>query len=368
MKIGIEAERANLSQKTGVEVYAAQLIRHLALLDHKNDYVLYFRTKPQAWFYALPPNFKVKVIPFPKFWTQIRLSWEMLTHPVDVLLILASALPFIHPKKSIVTAHDIAFELFEGIYSGYMQHYQKFVARYAVKHAAAVIAVSESTKNDLIQVYQAKRDKIETIYLGFDPGQFTPMSYEQAQSALDKFRLTYRKYILYVGTIQPRKNIHKLIEAYLKLKEKNHIEEKLVIVGKRGWLWEPIQVRMQEAAADGVIYLDYVSQEDLRSIIAGASLLALVAFYEGFGLPPLEAMASGVPTVVSMTSALPEVVGDAGMLVDPQSVDDIARGLLDVLTNAGLRHDMIEKGLVQSQKFSWEITAKKTLELLESFK
>src|SRR3989344_1063832 len=117
MLIGIEAERANLPQKTGVEVYAAQLIKHLALLDKNNGYILYFRTQPQEWFKELPANFKLKVMPFPKFWTQLRLSWEMITHPVDALLIPASALPFWHPKKSVVTVHDIAFEIFEGIYT-----------------------------------------------------------------------------------------------------------------------------------------------------------------------------------------------------------------------------------------------------------
>src|SRR6185369_17804748 len=119
MKIGIEAERANLPNPTGVERYAAELIRGLAKLDPNNEYVLYFRSQPEAWFLNLPKNFSYKVMPFPKFWTQIRISWEMITHPVDVLLIPASALPLIHPKKSVVTVHDIAFEIFDGIYTGF---------------------------------------------------------------------------------------------------------------------------------------------------------------------------------------------------------------------------------------------------------
>src|SRR6185369_1297335 len=125
MKIGIEAERANLPNPTGVEKYSAELIRNLAKLDSINEYRLYFRTKPQDWFLHLPKNFTIRVIPFPKFWTQIRLSWEMITNPVDVLFIPASALPLWHPKNSVVTVHDIAYEIFEGIYTGFMNYYQK---------------------------------------------------------------------------------------------------------------------------------------------------------------------------------------------------------------------------------------------------
>lgn len=368
MKIGIEAERANLPQKTGVEVYSAQIIKHLAEIDNTNEYILYFRTKPQDWFYALPKNFQIKIIPFPKFWTQIRLSWEMIMFPVDVLFILASALPLIHPKNSIVTVHDIAFELFEGIYTGFMQQYQRWTSRFAVRHAAKVITISQSTKNDLVKVYKVDPEKIQIIPLGFDKDIFQPLTYEQAQSSLDRFGLVYQKYILFVGTLQPRKNISSLVNAFVKLKKEHHIEEKLVIVGKRGWLWEPIEEKIRQAnkLTSGIKYLDYVEQSDLNSIIAGASLLTLPAFYEGFGLPPLEAMASGVPVVVSNVSSLPEVVGDAGKLIDPNSVDSIAAGLLEVLTDKELRKQMIEKGFMQANKFTWEETGKNTLKVLSA--
>ncbi len=368
MKIGIEAERANLPQKTGVEVYAAQLIKHLALLDQKNQYVLYFRTKPQEWFYQLPKNFELRVIPFPKFWTQIRISFETMTSKVDALMILASALPFYHPKKSVVTVHDVAWRLFPEAFTPFMRNYLEWSTRYAVNRAAKVVAVSNSTKNDLVKFYGIDPGKVEVIYLGKSE-IFKPMTYEQAQPVLDKFGLTYQKYILFVGTLQPRKNILKLLEAFVILKRTYHIEEKLVIVGKHGWLWEPIEKKISDfIPKDSVKRLDFgtVKDDELPFLYSGAAVLTLPSLYEGFGLPPLEAMTSGVPVVVSNISSLPEVVGDAGMLVDPQSVDDIARGILDVLTNAGLRHDMIEKGLLQAQKFSWENTAQKTLELLSA--
>ena len=368
MIVGIEAERANMPNPAGPERYAAELIRHLAKLDQKNKYVLYFRTKPLPWFYQLPPNFSIKVIPFPKFWTQIRISWEMLWHPVDVLLILAATLPLIHGKKSISTIHDIAYELFDGIYTGFMEKYQKFSSRYAAKHATKLLTVSQATKDDLVRVYYTDPNKITVTPLGLAEG-FRPMNYEEVQPTLDKYNLTYQKYILFLGTIQPRKNIPKLVEAYEKIKKENHIEEKLIIAGGRGWLWEPILKKVKTSGLDGSVkYLDYIPKEDLPKLLAGAKLHTLPAQYEGFGIPALEAMASGVPTVVSNLSSLPEVVGEAGRLVDPNSADSIAEGLLEVLTDNNLRQQMIGKGLEQAKKFTWENCAKRTLEVIESLR
>ncbi len=369
MKIGIEAERANLPNPTGVERYAAELIRHLARLDEENEYILYFRTPPQQWFKELPSNFKIRLIPFPKFWTQIRISVEMLIHPVDILWIPAAALPLWHPKKSIVTIHDIAFELFDGIYKGFLNYYQKFSARFAVRSTVKLLSVSQATKDDLVRIYKANPDQIVVTPLGFDADAFHPRTYEEVQPILDKYGLIYQKYVLFVGTIQPRKNIPNLVEAFQKIKKENRIEEKLAIFGGRGWLWEPILKKVKTAGLDGSVkYFDYAPKEDLPYLYAGAKLLTLPALYEGFGLPPLEAMASGVPVVVSNISSLPEVAGEAGVLVDPNSVDSIAEGLLEVITNNDLRQKMIEKGLTRAKQFSWENTAKKTLEVFESLK
>ena len=369
MKIGFEAERANLPNPTGVEVYAAELIRHLAKLDHENEYILYFRTKPQPWFYNLPPNFKVKLIPFPKFWTQLRLSWEMMMHPVDVLVILASALPLYHPKNSVFTAHDIAYEFFPGAFTNFMRAYLIFSTRYAVSHAAKILAVSQATKNDLVKVYNTDPDKIAVTPLAYNVQVYRPMPYQEVQPTLDRLGLIYKKYILFVGTLQPRKNIEKLVDAFIKLKQESRIEEKLVIAGGRGWLWEPIVKKIENVGMqDSIKLLGYVDDADLPALYNGAVLLTLPALYEGFGLPPLEAMACGIPTVVSNLSSLPEVAGDAGVLVDPKSADSIAEGLLKVLMDKNLQQDLSRKGLEQAKKFSWEDTAKKTLAVLESFK
>lgn len=369
MIIGLEAERANLPNPTGVERYAAEMIKNFARMDLKNEYVLYFRTKPQQWFYDLPKNFSIKVMPFPKFWTQIRISWEMIMHPVDVLFIPASALPLWHPKKSVVTVHDVAWRIFPGAFTKFMRRYLEWSTKFAVNKAKKILAVSEATKKDLAKFYNINPTKVSVTHLGFDSRSLRPRGYEEVQPILDKYGLVYQKYVLFVGTIQPRKNIVKLVEAFQKLRKQNHIEEKLAIFGGRGWLWEPILEKIKTVGIDGSIkYFDYAPKEDLPFIYSGAKLLTLPALYEGFGLPPLEAMASGVPVVVSNVSSLPEVVGDAGVLVNPDSIDSIAEGLLKVLIDKNLRDQMIADGLKQTEKFNWENTAKETLAVFESLK
>jgi glycosyltransferase involved in cell wall biosynthesis len=367
MKIGLEAERANLPNPTGVEVYAAELIKNLAKIDLHNEYVLYFRTKPQPWFYNLPKNFKIRLIPFPKLWTQVRLSFEMMTHPVDVLVILASAMPIFHPKKSLFTTHDLAYEIFPEAFPWFMRNYLIWSTRFAVYSAAKILAVSQATKNDLVRLYHVSPEKVQVTYLAYDAQKFKPLGYDQVQPVLDKFALSYKKYILFMGTLQPRKNIIRLIDAYIKLKQESHIEEKLIIAGGKGWLWKPILDKIKNAdLSDSIKLLGYVDAAVLPALYNGASLLTLPALYEGFGLPPLEAMACGTPVVVSNISSLPEIAGDAEVLVDPNSVESIAEGLLSVLMDKDLQKDLSEKGIARAKQFTWENTARKTLEAIES--
>jgi glycosyltransferase involved in cell wall biosynthesis len=368
MRIGIEGERANHPNPTGVERYAAELIRNIAQLDHENEYVLYFRTEPQEWFRQLPPNFKLRVIPFPKFWTQTRLTWELLVNPVDVFFLPIQALPFVHPKNSVVTVHDIAYELFPKAFGGFMRFYLKLTTRWGVWRASKIVTVSESTKNDVVRVYGTDASKITPVHLGVDP-VYKPLPYDQVQSTLDRYGLSFKKYILFVGTMQPRKNIVRLVEAFEKLKKDNHIEEKLVLAGGKGWLWEPIMERIETSSArDSIKVMEYVPADDLPCLYNGAAVEILPALYEGFGLPPLEAMACGTPVVVSNVSSMPEVVGDAGGLVDPNNAESIAEGLLKVLVDPGLREDMSRKGLERAKSFTWKSCAEKILSVLYSFK
>jgi glycosyltransferase involved in cell wall biosynthesis len=368
MIIGIEGERANLPNPTGVEKYASELIKNLAVLDTKNEYRLYFRTPPLEKFKQLPKNFVTKLIPFPKFWTQTRLALELLIHPVGVFMLPIQALPFLHPAKSVIVVHDIAYEFFPEAFPAFMKFYLKLTTRFGVANAKKIITVSQSTKNDVVKVYGVDPSKIEVIHLGVD-AKYQPLAYDQTQAVLDKYGLSHKKYILFLGTLQPRKNIVRLTDAYVKLKKDYRIEEKLVIVGGKGWLWEPIVQKLESAKlSDAVVHLGYVDEADKVALYNGATLLTLPALYEGFGLPPLEAMASGTPVVVSNISSLPEVVGDAGVLVDPNSVDSIAEGILKVLMDKNLQNEMSQKGMMRAKEFTWGKTAEKTLAVLESLK
>jgi glycosyltransferase involved in cell wall biosynthesis len=357
MRIGIEAQRANCENPTGVEHYAKNLILALAKIDQENEYTLYLQTAPAAWFSSLPSNFKTKVIPFPIFWTQLRISWEMITHPVDVLFIMASALPLIHPKNSYVTIHDIAWDFYPETFSTFMLNYLKFSTWFAVKFARNVISVSEATKKDLVRKYNLPEQKIKAIHLGFD------MATEQMHSdevEIKKIALLPEKFIVSLSTLQPRKNIIGLIDAFVELKKEQQLPHSLVLVGGKGWLYEEIMEKIKDHPE--VIYFGYA--QDRFAILKKADLLVQPAFYEGFGLQLLDAFASGVPVACSNVSSLPEVAGEAAIYFDPKNQQDIKRAIAAALNDMSLRQRLIEKGSERIKDFTWEKCAQETRQLL----
>ncbi len=357
MIIGIEAERANLEQKTGVEHYAQQLIIHLAQIDHQNQYILYLRSRPQAWFQTLPSNFKVKVIPFPIFWTQLRLSWELFFHPPDVLLIPASALPIVHPKNSIVTIHDLAWLYFPGAFTFFTRNFLRWSTRYAVRSARSVIAVSDATRQDLLKHYRLAPEKVVTIHHGYtlDPAP-------KISTGLD----LPSRYVLFLSTLQPRKNLEGLLQAFRKLKqEMPELPQQLVVVGKPGWKYEKILEALNQNK-DIVRYLNHVSESEKAAILERADALVVPSFYEGFGMQILEAFAAGVPVAASQISSLPEVANDAAVYFDPHQVSQIKNALQNILLDKSLADRLRQKGRQRLQEFSWEKCAAQTLKVLTS--
>jgi len=363
MHIGIEAERANNPVKTGVEHYAKQLILHLAEIDHDNRYTLYLRTKPEPWFLALPGNFTVKVIPFPKFWTQIRLSWEMLFHPVDVLFIPASALPLIHPKKSVITIHDVAWIQYPQVFTWWMRNFLRVSTWFAVKSAQQVIAISESTKNDLVKFYHLPPEKIVVV----------PHGYEKAHHNFDLSAVTPEvraqlpdKYIFFASTLQPRKNIEGLIDAFAELKREHpELPHKLVIIGRTGWKFQTILTKINDHK-DTVVYLGHVADNDRWALYHHADLFVHPSFYEGFGMWILEAFECEVAAAVSNISSMPEVGGDAVLYFDPHNRQDIKKAIQDALFDAGLRQRLVEKGKQRLPLFGWDRCARETLHVFET--
>lgn len=366
MTIGIEAERANNRTKTGVEHYAKQLILHLAEIDSVNEYILLLRSTPEDWFFKLPKNFKVKVIPFPIFWTQIRISWEMLWHPVDVLMIPASALPIIHPRRSIVTIHDVAWKYFPESFTGFMRWFLEWSTKFAVRNASQIIAVSESTKKDLVKFYKVDEKKINVIHHGFssaDENVAQALGLPKSQEAGHGPALQ-EPYILFLSTLQPRKNLEGLIEAFADLKKENpEIPHKLVVVGRPGWKFEKILEDINRNK-DIVIYLGHVSDDERFDILTKADLLVLPSFYEGFGMQILEAFEQNVPVATSKVSSMPEVAGEAAVYFDPHRKDEIKNAIKSVLMDKSLADRLREKGKERQKEFSWEKCAKETVKIM----
>ncbi len=359
MTIGIEAERANNPVKTGVEHYAKQLILHLARIDKANSYVLYLRTRPEEWLTSLPANFKLKVMPFPFFWTQIRISLEMLLNPVDVLFIPASALPLVHPKKSIVTIHDLAWKFYPESFTRFMRDFLEWSTGFAVKRACKIIAVSKSTKNDLVKFYKLDERKVEVVHHG----------YEDAQLTINNLQLTIQhslpeKYVLFLSTLQPRKNLEGLIDAFRLLKtEEQDLPHKLVVVGRPGWKYMDILNKISKNK-DIVVYLNHVADDDRLAILSKADLLVLPSFYEGFGMQILEAFAANVPVAVSKISSMPEVAGEAAVYFDPTDTVEVKSAMKSVLTDKSLADSLKEKGRRRLKDFSWQKCAEETLKFL----
>lgn len=359
MVIGIEAERANNSVKTGAEHYAKELILQLAKIDSHNKYILYLQTQPERWFSELPANFKVRVIPFPKFWTQLRVSWEMLMSPPDVLFVPASTLPLIHPS-SVYTEHDVAWIYHPEIFTWYMRQFHRIFSWLARTGANKIIAISGATKKDLINHYKVDESKIAVVHHGYT--NTADIEYELPAELAAKLP---EKYVLFLSTIQPRKNLELLIDAFRDLKtEHPELPHKLVVVGKPGWKFQGI-LRKIEENKDIVVFLGYVGDNDRWPILRGADLYVNPSLYEGFGMPLLEAFECNCPVAVSNNSSLPEVGGDAAVYFNPTSKTEITEAMLKVLTNPELRAEMIVKGRQRLTDFSWEKCARETLAVLE---
>lgn len=357
MRIGIEAERANCLQKTGVEHYAKQVIQHIASIDSKNEYVLYLRTKPEEWFFSLPKNFTVKVIPFPIFWTQIRISFEMFLNPVDVLFIPASALPLWHPKKTVVTIHDLAWKLYPETFTWFTRTYLEWSTKFALQNASSVIAVSESTKYDLKRFYGIDDDKVTVIHHGYT--EFFP----KPQDLSKEYDFVY-PYVLFLSTLQPRKNLEGLIDAFAQVKIENpELKHKLIVVGKPGWKFESILKKIKEHQ-DFVLYKNHVPEREKWGLLQKADLLVLPSFYEGFGMQILEAFEAGVPVAVSNVSSMPEVAGDAAIYFDPKNIQDMKQSIKNVLFDKSLADSLREKGFARLKNFSWGTCARMTLSVL----
>jgi glycosyltransferase involved in cell wall biosynthesis len=378
MHVGIDASRATRAQRTGTEGYSLNLLRALLTLDASLDYTLYFNTPPQPGLLPQRDNVQQRIISFPRLWTHLRLSWEMLRRPPDVLFVPAHVLPLIRPRRCVVTIHDLGYHHEPDAHPPRQRMYLEWSTRYNAESATLIIADSEATKLDLMQVLDIAAAKIRVIYLGVDE-RFQPVRDAERIAATKQGYGIAGPYILYVGTLQPRKNLVRLLEAFGRVVSavdtgyegmnpygKDAVAPlSLVLAGRKGWGYDAIFGAAREMElGERVIFTDYVKAEDLPALYSGAELFVLPSLYEGFGLPVLEAMACGAPVVASNVSSLPEIVGDAGLLAAPTDVADIARAMVRVLMDPARAAEMRQRGFVQARRFTWEACARETLAVL----
>ena len=364
MLIGIDASRSVAEKRTGTENYSLNLIRHLLASGGEHRYRLYFNRPPSRELRIT--SYELRIMPFPRLWTHLRLSWEIARRPPDLLFVPAHILPIVHPRRSVVTIHDLGYLYYPQAHRLLDRLYLDLSTRYNAHAAAHLIADSSATKRDLIERYGSKPDKISVVYPGYDETTFRPVRDEEAIEIIKARYGITDDYILFVGTLQPRKNLTRLIEAFSNLQSQiSNLQ--LVIAGKKGWLYEDIFRQVEELGLEGkVVFTDYVPEGDLPALLSGARLFVFPSLYEGFGLPVLEAMACGTPVVCSNTSSLPEVAGNAALLVDPLDVEELAAAMERVLGDEELRAGLIERGFEQTRRFSWEKCARETLSVLES--
>ncbi|MFH1061307.1 MAG: glycosyltransferase family 1 protein [Candidatus Omnitrophota bacterium] len=370
MNIAIDAFEANLNKKVGMGNYVNNLIHALALIDSKNDYTLYVKNHSDSNDFIKKENFKYKQLSSPlirSFWSQCRIPLELMFKNPDILhLPTGHKVPFNCPKHTVVTIHDLAFIKFPQYFESSVRWRCLRFTQHAIAKAQKIIAISESTKKDILEYYKVDAQKVEVIYHGVDAEFKQIQDKPRIEAVCRKYGINL-PFVLFVGVLQPRKNISRLIRAFKQVLNSSSLDLQLVIAGNKGWMYADMFNTLKQAGiADQVVFTGYAPKPDVVCLLNAAKVFVLPSLYEGFGLPILEAMACGVPVIASNVSSMPEIVRDAGILVDPYKEPEIAQALLDIINNPRLANDLIAKGFKIARNFTWEKTARKTLMLYES--
>jgi len=394
MLIGIDASRANKRERTGTEWYSYNLIKQLAKIDQKNTYILYTKEPLREDLRNLGKNFKNRVLHWPPkyLWNLFRLSIEMIFRPPDILFVPAHTIPLISPKKTVTTCHDVGFEEFPhlyatsfiggnnifarflalilrvitlGRYSNNELDYHRFSMRLAVKKAARIISPSLFTAREIEKYYRVEKGKIKVIYEGYDQNKYKDIGdQEEIRKIKEKYNINY-PFILFVGRLEKKKNILGVIKSFKLLKDNYKKPLKLMLVGREGWGWAEAAAYIKEnSLTDEILRLGWVEGDDLPYFYNLAQVLIFISYYEGFGLPPLEAMACGCPVVASKRASIPEIVGEAAICVDPDNHQKISQELLRILNDENFRKILIEKGKKRARQFSWQKCAAETLKII----
>ena len=385
MIIGIDIRMLARGMKTGVEEYTTNLLANMLSLDQNIRYKLFYNGYQKIkldYDWLKFPNVELRQYRIPNRFLDASLYFfdypkiDKLLKEVDVFFSPHIFLSSVSKKcKSVMTFHDLSFEKYPEFYSASKNYWHfSMNPKKQARKTDKIIAVSESTKNDLVGLYNINPEKIKVIYSGINPVS----SIQYPVSSISKIKKKYNlpeKYILYLGTLEPRKNIIGLIKAFeifkTKLKSRGRHSGmspsgfKLVIAGSKGWLYRDIFKTVKNSPVkNDIIFTGFIDDEDKSILYSQAELFVYPSFYEGFGFPPLEAMACGTPVITSNFSSLPEAVGDAAIMINPYNLDELYRAMEMVLNDDKLKNTLIKKGFEQTKKFSWQKCARETLDFI----
>ncbi len=356
MKIAIDARKW---RDFGIGTYVRNLVRHLASLDRQTTFFLFCKPADEATLRDLAANFVPVVDDSASYGLQEHFSipWKLRRLGADLLHTPHYVRPLLCTTPTVVTIHDCIHLLFpEYLPSRMHWRYAHAMMGSAIRRSALVFTVSEASRRDILHFYPwADPDRVQVVPNALDDALLSDPGEEEMARVKERYQIRGR-FVLYAGNIKPHKNLDRLIRAYAQLKARpGHDDVKLIIIGDDATRYPALRRCVESAGVrQDVRFFGFVPDGTLAALYRMASVFAFPSLYEGFGLPPLEAMACGTPVVTSRISSLPEVFGDAAVLVDPHSVDDIAAGIERVLGNAGFRAELVERGRARVKLFSWE--------------
>lgn len=376
MRVAINAHLVAFNQtyrQAGVSKYTELLINNLGEIDHDDEFIVYIGNQARPASFASALNFQVKASRFPTIKPPVRIGWEQTLAPAvllrdrpTLLHCPVNVVPLAAPCPTVLTIHDLGFILFPERYKAAKRLYLNTLTRISARRATHIITDAESVRGEVIKLLNVKPAKVTAVPLGV-ASYFKP---EPDKAKLEKFRQEKQlpaRFVLYLGTLEPRKNIPLLLRGFARFRHEQPEaaqDVQLVVGGAKGWFYEDIFRLVKELDLEAVTtFPGYINEQELPLWYNIAECFVYPSLYEGFGLPPLEAMACGVPVITSNTSSLPEVVGQAGLTVDPDDEQAMALALQQVLTEPLRRQQMSEQGVEQAAKFSWRETACRTLEV-----
>jgi len=373
MIIGIDGNEANIERRVGVNQYGFELLWNLRKLESewskKHNLIVYLKEKPRKDMPGETKNFKYKVISGGRLWILTRLMPNLFfCKPRPDVFFSPShyTVPFA-PMPRVCSIMDLGYLESSGQFTKNVFWQLKWWSAISIIVSKRIITISSSTKSDIVRHYPSTKNKIYVTQLAYDKNKFnTSILPKDVRRVKNRYSIV-TDYILFLSTLKPSKNVEGLIDAFSEV-VREYPKIKLVIAGKKGWLFETIFKKVENMGLkDKIVFTDYFPETDRPALLAGAKLYILPSFWEGFGMEVLNAMACGVPVVVSKAGSLPEVVGDAGILVDPYDVDSIAGGIKEVLSASNSKYNnLVDKGFKQVAKFSWEKTTRETLKIVTS--